>query len=305
LEGREPSLVDINVIKEPKVSLQAGYGELLKSPVRRIEQRFDLISFGAAVLGICGTAVETNSVAFWIAIAPIVIGAARGIAFDPGAADAAGVQRIAATASGFNFARLLLAHPVAAILAFLTASPRRAAAAALAFLPLRAVLAATAASTAGHQQFQARRDLLILELGSLAVSLLVNFAFMPFILAQNESRRGPPSGCGGLRVPPVSRLYAARPLAFRPPSGSWPSLRVQAGDRSRRILSPSLSTELAPLLGVWVVLVAGLGGLLAPLALGVDVVPQATLQLADVVLTAHVSLGLDRFLVGRWPRAQM
>jgi hypothetical protein len=33
-------------------------------------------------------------------------------------------------------------------------------------------------------------------LGSLAVFLDVSFFFMPFILAQNESRLGPPSGCG-------------------------------------------------------------------------------------------------------------
>jgi hypothetical protein len=36
------------------------------------------------------------------------------------------------------------------------------------------------------------------ELGSLAVFLEVSFFFMPFIRAQNESLRGPPSGWGAL-----------------------------------------------------------------------------------------------------------
>jgi hypothetical protein len=35
---------------------------------------------------------------------------------------------------------------------------------------------------------------------------------------------------GGFNVPPVSRLYAALPLAFKPPSGFLPSLRCHAGD---------------------------------------------------------------------------
>jgi hypothetical protein len=35
---------------------------------------------------------------------------------------------------------------------------------------------------------------------------------------------------GGFNVPPVSRLYAARPLAFNPPLGFLPSLRCHAGD---------------------------------------------------------------------------
>jgi hypothetical protein len=34
--------------------------------------------------------------------------------------------------------------------------------------------------------------------GSLAVLALVSFFFMPLILAQKESRREPPSGCGAL-----------------------------------------------------------------------------------------------------------
>jgi len=47
-------------------------------------------------------------------------------------------------------------------------------------------------------QFQARKDLLIRESGSLAVLAEVSFFFMPFMRAQKESRREPPSGCGRL-----------------------------------------------------------------------------------------------------------
>jgi len=36
------------------------------------------------------------------------------------------------------------------------------------------------------------------------------------ILAQNESLRAPPSGCGAFKFDPVSRLYLARPLAVKP-----------------------------------------------------------------------------------------
>jgi hypothetical protein len=70
------------------------------------------------------------------------------------------------------------------------------------------------------------------EFGSLAVFSDVSFAFIPFILAQKESRRGPPSGCGALSpgFPGLARLYDARPLAFKPPAGFFPSLRVHAGD---------------------------------------------------------------------------
>jgi hypothetical protein len=45
-------------------------------------------------------------------------------------------------------------------------------------------------------QFHALKDLLILESGSLAVSALVNFFFIPDILAQKESRLLPPLGWG-------------------------------------------------------------------------------------------------------------
>jgi hypothetical protein len=44
------------------------------------------------------------------------------------------------------------------------------------------------------QHFHARRLLLILESGSLAVFALVNFFFIPSIRAQKESRLLPPSG---------------------------------------------------------------------------------------------------------------
>jgi hypothetical protein len=43
-------------------------------------------------------------------------------------------------------------------------------------------------------QFHALKDLLIRESGSLAVFALVSFAFIPFMRAQKESRREPPSG---------------------------------------------------------------------------------------------------------------
>jgi len=60
--------------------------------------------------------------------------------------------------------------------------------------------------------------------------------FEPPILAQNDLRRaadfGDLAACfavtGGLRVPPVCALYEARPLAFSPPAGFLPSLRVHA-----------------------------------------------------------------------------
>jgi hypothetical protein len=52
---------------------------------------------------------------------------------------------------------------------------------------------------------------------------------MPFILAQKESLRGPPSGCGGFKFIPCF-FAEARPLAFNPPLGFFPSFRVQAGD---------------------------------------------------------------------------
>jgi hypothetical protein len=59
-----------------------------------------------------------------------------------------------------------------------------------------------------YQQFHARKLLLILESGSFAVFALVSFFFMPFIRAQKESRRGPPSGCGAFKpgLPGLARL---------------------------------------------------------------------------------------------------
>ncbi len=65
--------------------------------------------------------------------------------------------------------------------------------------------------------------------GSLAVLALVSFFFIPLILAQKESRLLPPSGWGGFRFIPCF-LAEARPLAFRPPLGFLPSLRVHAGE---------------------------------------------------------------------------
>ena len=52
---------------------------------------------------------------------------------------------------------------------------------------------------ASSSHFHLRNDLLILELGSLAVFSDVNLAFMPFIRAQNDFLRDPPSGCGAFK----------------------------------------------------------------------------------------------------------
>ena len=67
------------------------------------------------------------------------------------------------------------------------------------------------------------------EFGSLAVFSLVNFFFMPLILAQKESRREPPSGWGGFKFMPCF-FAEARPLAFKPPLGFLPSFLCHAGD---------------------------------------------------------------------------
>jgi hypothetical protein len=49
------------------------------------------------------------------------------------------------------------------------------------------------------------------------------------ILAKNEALRGlSPDFTGALRLPPVSALYDARPLAFNPPAGFLPSFLLQA-----------------------------------------------------------------------------
>jgi hypothetical protein len=85
----------------------------------------------------------------------------------------------------------------------------------------------------GYLHFQARRDLLMREFGSLAVLELVSFERIPFILAQKEALR-PASflvfgfGAGGFRLPPCALLYDALPLALSPPLGFLPSLRVHA-----------------------------------------------------------------------------
>jgi len=67
------------------------------------------------------------------------------------------------------------------------------------------------------------------ESGSLAVLALVFFFFMPSIRAQKESLRGPPSGWGGFKFMPCF-FAEARPLAFRPPFGFFPSFLCHAGD---------------------------------------------------------------------------
>jgi len=65
------------------------------------------------------------------------------------------------------------------------------------------------------------------EFGSFAVFSLVSFFFIPLILAQKESRREPPSGWGGFKFMPCA-FAEARPFAFKPPLGFFPSLRVHA-----------------------------------------------------------------------------
>ena len=66
------------------------------------------------------------------------------------------------------------------------------------------------------------------ESGSFAVFSLVNFFFMPPILAQKASLREPPSGWGGFKFIPCF-LAEARPLAFKPPVGLFPSFLCHAG----------------------------------------------------------------------------
>ena len=68
--------------------------------------------------------------------------------------------------------------------------------------------------------------------GSLAVLAEVSFFFIPVILAQNESLRDPPSGCGAFKpgFPGLAALYDALPFAFSPPLGFFPSFLVHAGD---------------------------------------------------------------------------
>lgn len=75
--------------------------------------------------------------------------------------------------------------------------------------------------------------------GSLAVLALVSFFFMPSILAQKESLREPPSGWGGFKFIPCA-FAEARPFAFKPPFGFFPSFRVHAAvlaiaDRHSRV----------------------------------------------------------------------
>jgi hypothetical protein len=87
-------------------------------------------------------------------------------------------------------------------------------------------------------QSHALKDLFIRELGSRAVLEEVRLDFIPHIRLQKDLRLAAdlgdflasPALTGGLRFPPVALLYEARPAAFKPPLGFFPSLRVQAGD---------------------------------------------------------------------------
>jgi hypothetical protein len=95
------------------------------------------------------------------------------------------------------------------------------------------------------QQFHFLKDLLILEFGSLAVLAEVSFAFMPFIRLQKDFLRlaafEPFLSFDGFVVTAVCRFepgfslrYDSTPFLFKPPSGSFPSLRCHAGDFSVR-----------------------------------------------------------------------
>jgi len=71
------------------------------------------------------------------------------------------------------------------------------------------------------------------ENGSFAVFELVNFSFIPFILAQNDLRLAASFsffgfGAGAFRLPSCILLYDALPFAFNPPFGFFPSLRCHA-----------------------------------------------------------------------------
>jgi hypothetical protein len=79
------------------------------------------------------------------------------------------------------------------------------------------------------QHFQALKDLLIRLFGSFAVFADVNFFFIPDIRAQKESLRFPPSGWGAFKFMPCA-FAEARPLAFNPPLGLFPSFLCHAGD---------------------------------------------------------------------------
>jgi hypothetical protein len=72
--------------------------------------------------------------------------------------------------------------------------------------------------------------LFIRLLGSFAVFADVSFFFIPVILAQKESLRDPPSGCGAFKpgFPGLAALYDALPFAFSPPSSDFPSALCHA-----------------------------------------------------------------------------
>lgn len=95
-----------------------------------------------------------------------------------------------------------------------------------------------------HLHFHFRSALLILEFGSLRVLALVNFFFIPDILAQKLAFL-PLSffvfgfGAGGFRFPPLVLLYDRRPLAFKPPEGDLPAFLCHAGDFATTVLLSS------------------------------------------------------------------
>lgn len=77
------------------------------------------------------------------------------------------------------------------------------------------------------------------------------------ILAKNEALRGlSPDFTGAFRLPPVSALYDARPLAFNPPAGFLPSTLCHAGDLVGTLL-PCFGKTLASRLALGRRLAAG------------------------------------------------
>jgi hypothetical protein len=55
-----------------------------------------------------------------------------------------------------------------------------------------------------------------MRFSGVSAQLMLCISIWPFDRAQYDVRLLPPSGCGALRLDPVSLLYLARPFAVRP-----------------------------------------------------------------------------------------
>lgn len=73
--------------------------------------------------------------------------------------------------------------------------------------------------SSSYQHFHFLRALHAL-LSGVARQSMSNFLICPRLRAQKDFFRGPPPGCGGLRLDPVFRLIMDLPLAVSPPLGS-------------------------------------------------------------------------------------